>query len=115
MSARSEAGCIYPLSLTRLVQDNRRYHGTKAVSEGNRPDGFHPAFLDPDTSTVYLSRRADGRLAPVHCLEGLPAELVFSRDKAGRVIETKPGLIAGFSRAGCFYSREEALQLLQQR
>lgn len=111
----AKVGCIYPLSLTRLLQDNRRYRGTKAVSDGNRADGFRPAFLDSDTNKVYLSRRADGRLAAVHCLEGLPAGLILRRDKAGRVMETKPGLIAGFSRADHFYSREEALELLQQR
>ncbi len=114
MSVRSDAGCIYPLSLIRLLQDNRRYQGTKAVSEGNRSDGFRPAFLDSDTNIVYPSCRADGCLAAVHCLEGLPDELVVSRDAAGRVMEAKPGLIAGFLYGGRFYSREEALRLLQE-
>lgn len=115
MNARSDAGCIYPLSLVRLLQDNRRYQGTKAVSEGNRADGFHPAFLDPETNIVYPSRRADGCLAAVHCLEGLPDELVASRDEAGHVTQAKPGLISGFLYEGRFYSREEALRLLQER
>ncbi|MCO6441518.1 MAG: hypothetical protein J5I81_10610 [Nitrococcus mobilis] len=114
MSVRSDAGCIYPLSLIRLLQDNRRYQGTKAVSEGNCSDGCRPAFLDSDTNIVYPSCRADGRLAAVHCLEGLPDELVVSRDAAGRVMEAKPGLIAGFLYGGRFYSREEALRLLQE-
>ncbi|HET8702085.1 MAG TPA: hypothetical protein VFL97_10530 [Nitrococcus sp.] len=115
MNARSDAAGFSPLSLIRLLQDNRRYQGTKAVSEGNRPNGFLPAFLDPDTNTVYLSRQADGGLAAVHCLEGLPNELVVSRDAAGHVTQAKPGLICGFLHEGRFYSREEAMRLLQER
>lgn len=115
MNARLDAAGLYPLNLIRLLQENRRYQGTKAVSEGNRADRFLPAFLDPDTNIVYPSRQADGRLAAVHCLEGLPEELVISRDAAGRVAQAKPGLICGFLYEDRFYSREEALQLLQER
>ncbi|MDN5849538.1 MAG: hypothetical protein L0H63_07825 [Nitrococcus sp.] len=115
MDAKPNAGCIHPVSLVRLRQENRRYQGTKAVSEGNRPHGFRPAFLDPDTNIVYPSRHADGRAAAVHCLDGLPEEVVVSRDAAGRVLQTKPGLIPGFVHKGRFYSREEAMRLLQER
>lgn len=112
MNARSNAAGFYPLSVMRLFQENQRYQGTKAVSKGNRPDGFLPAFLDPDTNIVYPSRQADGRLAVIHCIEGLPDELVVSRDEAGHVAQAKPGLISGFLYGGRFYSREEALKLL---
>lgn len=115
MDARTDAGCIYPVSLFRLLQENWRYQGTKAVSEGNRPHGFRPAFLDPATNIVYRSRYANGSLAAVHCLDGLPDEVVVSRDAAGRVLQTKPGLIPGFVHEGRFYSREEAMRLLQER
>lgn len=115
MNARSDAGFIHPFGLIRLLQDNWRYQGTKAVSEGNRSDGFRPAFLDPETNIVYPSRQADGRLAAVHCIEGLPEELVVSRDTAGRVSQAKPGLVSGFLYDGLFYSREEALRLLEER
>ena len=114
MTARSDASWLYPLSLIRLLQDNRRYQGTKAVSEGNRADGFRPAFLDPETNIVYPSRQADGCLAAVHCLDGLPDELVVSRNAAGHVMEAKPGLVAGFLYEGRFYNREEALRLSQE-
>ncbi|MDN5869873.1 MAG: hypothetical protein L0H73_04010 [Nitrococcus sp.] len=115
MDAKTDAGCIYPVSLFRLLQENRRYQGTKAVSEGNRPHGFRPAFLDPDTNIVYPSRHADGRLAAVHCLDGLPEEVVVRRDATGRVLEAKPGLIPGFVHEGRFYSREEAMRRLEER
>lgn len=115
MDAQSDAERIYPVSLFRLLQDNRRYQGTKAVSDGNRAHGFRPAFLDPITNIVYPSRHADGRLAAVHCLDGLPDEVVVSRDAAGHVLEAKPGLVPGFVHDGRFYNREEAMRQLQAR
>lgn len=115
MNAKLGVSFIRPLDLMRLLQDNWRYQGTKAVSEGNRSEGFRPAFLDPETHITYRSRQADGCPAAVHCIEGLPEELVVSRDAAGRVTQAKPGLIPGFLYEGRFYSREEALQLLQER
>lgn len=114
MDARSVVGCLYPLSPVRLLQENRRYRGSKAVSRSNRKDGFRPAFLDLATHIIYPSRQANGSPAAVHCLDGLPEELVAARDEAGCVSRIKPGVIAGFLHEGRFYTREEALQLLQE-
>ena len=68
------------------LHDERREHA------GSR--NFSPAFLDFTTMTIYMSRFADGRLAPLHLLDGLPAEAV-----------AKGTLIAGFERDGFFYTR----------
>ena len=76
---------------------------------GTHPQGFAPAFLEPDTGTIPLARYADGRPAPIHLLAGLPPERVVSRDPASTDTGVKPGLIAGFVRAGRFYTREQAM------
>ena len=62
------------LSKAVLVEQNRRFLRTGGVSVGNRGHGFHPAFVDRETGTVYIARFTDGRPAPMHILDGLPAE-----------------------------------------
>jgi hypothetical protein len=92
----------------RLKHENLRHRGTPGVSAENRSLGFRPAFVDSETRAIYLSRFADGRLAPCHTLDGLPRELVLSRRPCGRVAAVKPSLVSGFVRDGRFYTREEA-------
>ena len=96
------------LSEAVLKQENAAYAGTGGRSEGNRSLGFRPAFLDFATQTIYLSRFADGRLAPFHLLDGLPDTLVVDRLASGRVTATKATLISGFERNGYFYTRSAA-------
>ncbi|MCP5158478.1 MAG: hypothetical protein H6975_03515 [Gammaproteobacteria bacterium] len=96
------------LTLNTLAADNRFFSGTGGVSQENQHCGFLPGFLDQDTGVVYLSRWADGRLAPFHALDGLPDHLVLARGSTGRVMAVKASVIAGFVRGGCFYTREQA-------
>jgi hypothetical protein len=91
-----------------LQLENSRYCGTGGVSSHSCGAGFRPAFMDSGTRAVYLSRFADGRMAPFHTLEGLPRELVLGRSASGRVAAIKPSVISGFVRAGVFYTRDEA-------
>ncbi len=107
----SEAGStLLTLSLSTriLAVQNHIYRETGGVSEGNRDRGFRPAFLDQSTGTTWLSRFADGRIAPVHVLDGLPSELVAERDGGGHVKVAKDCIIAGFLRGGSFYTRTQA-------
>ncbi|HEY7239957.1 MAG TPA: hypothetical protein VH600_12365 [Burkholderiales bacterium] len=97
---------------SRLALENVRYAGSGAVSRENRRYGFRPAFMDLETAAVYLARFADGRPAPFHLLDGLPDELVLSRDAAGRVAEIRSSVISGFEQDGRFYTRDEAAQAL---
>lgn len=92
----------------QLRDQNRRFEGTGGVSEGNRSQGFLPAFLDTRTGQVYPSRFADGRPAPIHVLDGLPLELVVRHERSGAVRGVKGSVIAGFVLDGCFYTREQA-------
>ena len=95
-----------------LALETNRYRGTGGVSENNRSLGFQPAFSDRETGTVHWSRFPDGRLAPCHLLNGLPAELVRARDEHGRVMRVKSSLESGFVHDGRFYTRDEAAALL---
>ena len=66
-----------------LRRENRVFRGSGGVSAQNRYKGFAPAFLDLETGVVYRACFADGRPAPMHLLEGLPAEVVVDRHASG--------------------------------
>jgi hypothetical protein len=91
-----------------LRKENLAFVGTGGVSAENRSSGFLPAFYDLETERAELSRFADGRPAPMHLLEGMPAEWVARRDSSGGIIALKVSVIAGFVRNGYFYTREQA-------
>ena len=104
-SAKSQIGLM---TLNCLKQQNKCFKGTGGRSQENRSSGFLPAFSDTSTGAVYLSRFADGRLAPMHMLDGLPAEVVVDRSTSGRVKAVKKTVVAGFVRNDQFYTREQA-------
>jgi hypothetical protein len=104
-SAMTRTGSI---GATALAEQNHRFRGTGGVSRENRSLGFSPAFRDANTGAVYLSRFANGTVAPMHLLDGLPDALVVSRNASGRVLQAQGSVVAGFVRDRCFYSREEA-------
>jgi hypothetical protein len=101
------------LTRTTLEVESGYYRDTNGLSENNRCLGFQSAFLDRETSTVYLSRFADGRLAPFHLLDGLPPELVLARDEEGHVTQVKASVESGFVRDEQFYTRYEAAAMLE--
>ena len=90
-----------------LRKENLVYRGTGGVSAGNRQLGFIPAFCDTTTGEVELSRLPDGNPAPMHLLECLPEEWIVRRVDANQVAAIKPTVIAGFLRAGVFYTRAQ--------
>jgi hypothetical protein len=92
----------------RIRWENHDFRRTGGVSENNRAAGFLPAFCDLETGRTEPSRLADGMLAPIHLLSGVPAEWVVTRDAAGGVSTVKSSILAGFLRDGRFYTREEA-------
>lgn len=96
------------LTAERLAAENERHRGTPGISSEGRALGFRPAFLDRATRVVYPSRYADGRHAPFHVLDGLPAPLVVFRQRDGRVVGVKSSVISGFLRGGRFYTRAQA-------
>lgn len=58
-----------------LQRENSAYEGSGGVSAANRSLGFRPAFRSLETGSVYPSRFADGRSAPIHVIDGLPNEV----------------------------------------
>lgn len=106
------------LNMDSLQRQNTTFRGSGGVSEENRSQGFAPAFLDTETGIVYLARFADGRPAPMHLLDGLPDELVITRQASGRVSEVKATVIAGFLSRQRFFTRQQAaraMRLLSRR
>lgn len=102
------------LTTTVLQQENDRFAGTGGRSEANRDLGFRPAFFDCATCAIYLSRYRDGRVAPLHLLDGLPDEVVLVRAQCGRVVVVKSSLVSGFERNGFFYTRSAAAKAVAQ-
>jgi len=116
-SQHFQSGCVsnlkyQPLTDRALYEQNRAFQGTGGVSEGNRSQGFIPAFLDTETNKIYLACYTDGRLAPIHLLDGLPQELVLSRNTSGKCTAIKSSVVAGFVRDSLFYTREQAARSL---
>ncbi len=101
-------GSNVPLSNGVLKQQNLDFRGTGGVSQDNSSHGFIPAFIDQITGEYYLSRFADGRIAPVHVLDGLPEYLVAERKENGAVAAAVDNVTAGFVFGGLFYTREQA-------
>ena len=87
---------LMPLSVRTLAVQNHSYRDSSGVSAGIRGHGFRPAFLDQATGIAYQSCFANGSTAPVHVLDGLPVELVLERDRQGKVMTVRAGIIAGF-------------------
>ncbi len=97
------------LTNRRLENENLRYGGSEGVSQQNYCNGFSPAFCDLETGRIELSRYANGTLAPLHLIDGLPVEWVEKRDASGFVQAIKTSVVSGFLRSGCFYTRDEAV------
>ena len=88
------------------------YQGRGGTSAETRAYGFRPAFLDTQTGTVYPCCFSDGRPAPMHLFDGLPAELIVSHSPCGRAVSVKGSIVSGFVRGEQFYTREEASKQL---
>lgn len=101
------------LSVETLVAQNVAFHGTCGRSQENRGYSFRPAFLDTHSGTVYPSTFSDGRLAPIHILDGLPQDVVLVRSQTGKVIRVHECVVSGFERDGQFFTREEAATALR--
>ena len=99
------------LSTQLLRRENRQFSNTNGVSERNHNRGFVPAFLDTRSGISVVSRYADGRPAPIHILDGLPAAWITAFNSKGQVTAVREGVIAGFIHSGRVYTREEAARV----
>lgn len=101
-----------PITRKRMRRENLAFAGTGGISPVSRKASFEPAFRDDATGQVELSRYANGDLAPMHLLDGLPADWIIERDQDGRACALKASIVAGFVRDGEFYTREQAARAL---
>ena len=108
-----EHGHQRPLTPGLLRRQSRAFLGTGAVSEKTGSLGLAPAFLDTETGAVHLARFANGRPAPCHVLDGLPAELIVTRWPSGGVAAVSESVVAGFLYHGRFLTRQQAAETLQ--
>lgn len=97
-----------PLTKCRIRRENLAFAGTGGVSRVCRSRHFEPAFCDHTTGRVELARYSNGAAAPMHVMDGLPADWVLERDAAGRPCALRPDIEAGFLHDGRFYTREQA-------
>ncbi len=84
------------------------YRGTCGESHTAGTFNFAPAFRNTATGEVELARFADGRLAPMHLICGLPKAWATRLDAKGQVLELLDTIEAGFWRDNRFYTRDEA-------
>lgn len=105
---RDPSAKVRALCHCELEHQNEVFAGTGGVSQNNRKSGFIPAYKNTETGEAVVSCFADGRVAPVHLLEGLPHAWVTARDEQGRASQVAPSVIAGFIRDGVFYTRAAA-------
>jgi hypothetical protein len=91
----------------QLNQQNLTYQNTQGISSNCAMSGYTPAFQDTLTGEIHLSKFADGRLAPIHVIDGLPQEWIVQRDENQRAILARDTIIAGFVRDGVFFTRKQ--------
>lgn len=95
----------------RLRRENLAFAGTAGVSDPAGRGRFVPAFREERSGRVELSRYANGKVAPLHVMDGLPEAWVEARTESGAPARLKAGVVAGFVRDGRFYTREQAAEL----
>ena len=101
-----------PVTMDTLIEQNQVYKASMGVSERCANSGYTPAFQDTLTGETHLSLYANGHLAPVHILDGLPDQWVVKRDQSSRIVAVRATVVAGFVRNGIFYTRKEVATLL---
>jgi hypothetical protein len=91
------------MTIAKLLEENAAHRDTAGTSTACRDAAFRPAFLDFATHTIYMSRFADGRLAPIHLLDAIPRQVI-----------EKGTLISGFERGGFFYTRRAVARACEE-
>ncbi|MFD2231823.1 hypothetical protein [Alkalimarinus sediminis] len=97
-----------PLNTAVLLQENEVYQGTGGVSQQNRSRVFLPAFFDTLSGKTYLSRFANGRLALIYLLDGLPKVLIVNSTAPEKDRCIRNTVVSGFMLGERFYTRDQA-------
>jgi len=96
------------LSYSSLKNENHQYSGTGGVSQNNAQFGFIPAFRNEKTGQVVLSKTTDGKISPIHLLEGIPNTWFSNKNSTDNTLVLVNDITSGFVRQGIFYTRKDA-------
>jgi hypothetical protein len=102
----------YLVTAQTLRAEHRIFAGTGGISQNNRSQDFQPGSYDAESGQMAISCFADGRPAPIHVLDGVPANWVTARNAGGGILSIKASVVSGFICGGRFYSRAEAAALM---
>lgn len=97
----------------RLSDENKLFAGTMGISQNNFEYGFCPAFRNEKTKQVLLSRTANGKVSPVHMLDGLPNDWFCQNKQGNQARVLLDEITSGFVRQGVFYTREETVNAIK--
>ena len=100
------------LSQSQVNQQYYNYQQSGSAIFSDAAFGFMPAFMDIITEEIHLSTHDDGMPAVLHVLDGLPLSWIDAWGEDGRADSVRTGVIAGFMRAGHFYTIDEILNSL---
>lgn len=108
----NDEGCEHAPGLTRedLRHQSDDFTGRGGTSAEARVLGLVPGFKDCRNGRVFRSCFADGRPAPVHLLDGLPADMIAKRAPDGTVLAVCDAVVAGFLLGDRFLDRDEAVR-----
>jgi len=114
-TSTSECSQLLIAKTNRLVQENIQYCNTTGLSGANVEYGFTPAFLDYDTGIIYHSCFSNGKRAAVHLYDGLPDSVITKRNANNKAIAVSDNIISGFMFNDQFYTREQAIDFLDEK
>lgn len=95
------------ISTIALEKQQKTYQKISGTNISDLCVGFIPAFRDLSTNETHLSITPEGRVSPIHLIDGLPLDWVTEWDLEGYPKSLKSGIIAGFFRGENFFTLEE--------
>ena len=95
------------ISTVALEKQQKTYQKISGMNISDLCVGFIPAFRDLSTDETHLSITSEGKISPIHLIDGLPLDWVTEWDLQGYPKLLKPSVIAGFFRGENFFTLEQ--------
>lgn len=93
----------------QALQQQCTYYKFNGAVFSDASFGFLPAFKNMSSQQTHLSTDADGNIAVMHLLDGLPDCWVDEKDDHGRALTLRAGIVAGFMRNNEFFTLSEII------
>lgn len=97
----------------QALQQQSSYYRFNGAVFSDASFGFLPAFKNIHTQQTHLSTDADGNIAVMHLLDGLPSCWVDEKDDDGRPLTLHSGIVAGFMRNNEFFTLSEIIHAVR--